>query len=224
MLYAGLDWSGTPNLKGMDSRHDPYVVVVAGVEDVERFTQAMRGLRFGFGMKAEAEFHAHNMPEEHSVQVVEAAQEAGLAVGALLVDKALTRQTQDALALPSPPDLQALAALAVVEVFVRRYSLTELRFDEDIQGRKRQQEFVTAVKRIHRAVWPATRVKVQPLPSHKSDLIQLADVVAYLLGREARASLQTAQGVRLMQALREDARNTITKPKAWDGRGDDLQP
>jgi hypothetical protein len=55
-----------------------------------------------------------------------------------------------------------------------------------------QKEFVTAVQRLSRTLWPDTRLKVKLLPSHTSVLVQAADVVAYNFPRFVRNHLKTS--------------------------------
>lgn len=215
-MHVGMDASGTPDLLGTDPKHDPYVVCLAAVEDVSLLASHFSNVRSRYGMRATQEFHAHQLPEEIIRAALVSGDEAGMVIGALLLDKAATRQEREPAELPPPVVLQESAAVALLEDFVNRYSLVELRFDEDIQGKKRQSAFITAAKRLHRARWPDQSIKVRPSPSHLSDLIQLADVVAYVLGRKARNAIQSQELRTCVAQLQHNARHIILGPKVWD--------
>ncbi len=196
------------------SRHNPYVIVVAGVEDPEILGRIFGELRKQFGMRQSAELHGHSMSEEMLLEVLECTEEVSPVVGALVIDKASTREFTRISEIPSPSDCQVASALRVVEMVFARYMLRELRCDEDIRG-KRQKQFLTEVKRRHRTAWPETQIKVQCLPSEKSDLIQLADVIAYGLGVFTRGTIQNRDLERKVVQLRERKRNSIEGPRAW---------
>jgi len=215
-MHVGMDASGTPDLMGTNAWHDPYVVCLAGVEDITLLADLLATVRKRFGIRAAQEFHAHQLPEEIICAVLTSADEAGMVIGALLLDKVATRRAREAIELPPPALLQEQAALALLEDFIDRYVLEELHFDEDIQGRKRQSVFSTAVKRLHRARWPGQSIKVRPSPSDQSDLIQMADVAAYVLGRKARGAIQSQPLRVAVTHLAQDTRNLIQGPKVWD--------
>lgn len=76
--------------------------------------------------------------------------------------------------------------------------------------------FETAASRIHRLAWPSTRLKVRHKSSKNSDLIQLADIVAYGLSRLLRERVEDNALKQKLKALRDDARNIVTGPMLWD--------
>ena len=162
-----------------------------------------------------AEFRAHQISQVMQSAVLEAAMDSGLHVGALIIDKAVARRQSDQADMPSPGEFQFLAGIVLLEEFFTRYSLKGLWCDEDIKGKERQKEFTTAVKRAHRANWPGLQLKVRHSPSDSSDLIQLADIVAYGLSRLSRGETLRPQLRRHLEALWDDARNIIIGPKSW---------
>lgn len=216
ILHAGLDCSGTPDLRGTARGHSPYVVTLAAVSAPERLAALLRDLRFQFGMAQREEFHGHEMSEAMLAAVLERVMESEWIVGALLIDKAMTQQLRPASELPAVTDFQIRSALTLAEAFFARYALAELRCDEDIHGRERQKEFITGVKRLHRSVWSEGRLRVTFLPSAKSDLIQLADIIAYGLGILTRGTVQDAILRRRLQAIQENPANIIQGPRAWE--------
>jgi hypothetical protein len=215
-LYAGLDRSGTPDLKSTQAGSPLYVVCLAAVEDMEAFGRRMSETRFRFGMGMRAEFHGHQTSDRMQAAVIEEALAVGLRVGVLVVDKEATRQQLEPATLPSPADFQLHTAVALLEQFLSRYALEGLWCDEDIRGKARQQEFVTAVKRLHRANWPERHLKVRHRPSDSSDLIQLADVVAYGLHSLSRGAELRPELKPCLEAIWADAQNVILGPMAWN--------
>ncbi len=215
-LCVGVDASGTPDLTGTERRHNPYVVVAAGVQQPEILQEELARTRAQAGMKATQEFHAHALPEVVQVAVVEAGSRAGLCIGALLMDKQASRRALDAGLFPSSAQVQRRALLRLLEAFFARYELAELRYDEEFGSRKRPQELITDIKRLHRAAWPLGRVRVQPAPSHQSDLIQLADVIAYGLGVEARGTQRTKALQELLQRLHTDSAHVFIGTGIWE--------
>jgi hypothetical protein len=216
MLHAGLDWSGTPDLNGTDRKHDPYIVCVAAVENPEKLPDAFTGLRSQFNMSAYAEFHGHQMSDMMLCAFIEMAIAQGIYVCMLPIDKAQTRSLRLPTELPNPSTFQVLTAMRALDAFVARYSLQELRFDEDINGKERQQKFITEVKRMHRGYWPDVRVKVQPMKSHQSELIQLADVLAYSYGSLIRGSVSSPELRKQLKTIQAEDRNIVMEPMPWN--------
>jgi len=215
-LDAGWDCSGTPDLLSIEKGQNPYVVAIVGVADANQLTAPLAALRQRFGMARDAEFHGHGMSEEMQAAVLQCGIDLGMVAGALLIDKAVTLQTYPIAELPSAVEFQVEAALHLLNRFCTLYALRELRCDEDIRGRDRQQAFITEVKRLHRALWEGTRLRVQFFPSQKSNLIQLADVVAYTLGCRERGTIHEPELRRLVRTLRENEANLIEGPKSWE--------
>lgn len=214
-MYAGLDRSGTPDLTSTQASNNLYVVCLAAVTDREGFGSSLRGLRSQFGMSSHEEFRGHQISQPMQYAVLTAARDIDLRVGALLIDKEATRERLERALFPAPADLQTLAAVALLERFFHRYSLEGLWCDEDIKGKQRQKQFVTAVKRLHRGNWPDMQLKVRHSPSYSSDLIQLADVTAYGLSRLNRGEALGSDLRTLLETIREAPENVIMGPMAW---------
>jgi hypothetical protein len=89
----------------------------------------------------------------------------------------------------------------------------------DQRDKKRRQAFNTEVKRKARALWPdEAGPDVKHYPSNKSNLVQLADMIAYVLQRDARGLLETAELRQRARALWRAEGNLVR----W-GNGDDLR-
>jgi len=216
-LYAGLDCSGTPNLEGEDGRHDPYTpcVVALEAERLRALQDSLAILRARYNMVAGQEYHGHSMSEEMQADFLEITRAEGMLVGALLIDKAATRQNWRGIVLPSPADFQMLAMRAGLEAFVSSYCLTRLWCDEDIRGKKRQKQMTTEILRVHRAVWTHQKSKVGFIASSGELMVQAADVAAYGLACHARGSIRSPRLKRQIEAIQEDPRNVITGPTPW---------
>ncbi len=219
-LYAGLDRSGTSDLTGIARGHDPYVVCVAAIETKDGGQEALHTyfseVRGTFGMAAAQEFHGHEMSEAMMSAVLETDAIGELRVGALLIDKAATQRFRGIAALPRPPEVQAVAAQVLLERFLARCPLVGLWCDEDIKGKEKQQAFTSAVQRIHRTAWPGTQLKVRHKSSKSTDLIQLADVIAYGLANLARGTIKTSELRQRLVVIRDSTKNVIIGPVAWE--------
>ena len=220
-LFAGLDRSGTPDLRDTNLAHNLYVVCIAAVQDLDGFCAGLVSLRYRLGMPADAEFHGHRTFDRTQAAILRIALDAGLGANALLVDKALTRECYGSEVLPAPSMLQMESGIRVVSRFAQRYPLAALWCDEDIKGRKAQKAFVTAIERAHRAVWPDLHVKVRHGPSNKSDMVQLSDVLAYAIGKLARHGRQQPELVRILERITSDSGNAVEGPQQWQAGVDE---
>ena len=108
----------------------------------------------------------------------------------------------------------ASLALMFLPHFLPICPLKALWYDEEIKGRKAEQEFETAVQRCNRALYPTGRLKLRSRKSHTSDLIQLADVFAYTLLRQTRGVLSYPPLERLLREIETDKTNLIIR--AWE--------
>jgi len=212
-LIVGLDRSGTPDPKERKSSQELYVICFAGVEaSLEELRAVLSVLRQECGLASGEEFRGRTCPEWVQNRLLEEGGKVGLCVAASIYEKAPAERGQS---LPGAADFQSDAALALFDTFVRKHRLSGLWCDEDIEGRK-QKAFETAASRIHRLAWPDTRLKVRHRPSKSSDLIQLADVVAYGLSRLLRDRVGEDALKRRLKALKSDPKNTIIGPLPWE--------
>ncbi len=180
-LYAGGDWSGKP-----DKRDEALIFCVVALSDKEAWTDSCRQLRHNLRMAQNAEFHGHEMKDDaHRLQLLQAGREAGMKIGALVLSKGARAEGNET------PSYES-AALELLNPFFARYALRDLWCDNEIQGKAAQKAFETELQRCHRAIHPNARFKARLRPSHTSDLIQLADVMAYALRTQSHGTLKDA--------------------------------
>jgi len=215
-LYAGLDRSGTADLTETRSHQNYYVVCLAAVEDRDALSQALAELRQQLGMKSNYEFRGHDIGDNVQADFLRTVQTIGLYIGALIIDKAATRRMDTTAVLPSTNDFQVLTSKRLLRRFFALYAVADLRCDEDIKGKIRQQEFTTEVKRLYRACQPGERIHVRHCPSESNDLIQVADIVGYGLSRMARGVEIQPRLRTHLEEIRQEARNIIIGPQAWE--------
>jgi hypothetical protein len=226
-LHAGLDRSGTPDLTGLGRGHDPYTITLVAFEGTdENWTTLRDGLqrvRQEYPMPKDKEFGGHETTDRMQAAVLAIVLALQFRVAALLIDKKVTHEKWGLGNLPSPLNFQADTALALLEQVVPTFQLAWLWCDEDVKGRK-QHEFTTAVKRIHRAAWPGERIKVKHIDSRGNELVQIADIVAYGLAGMARGETMGAELRRCLLEIRNDPMNIIIGPVIWKQHGLDPRP
>jgi hypothetical protein len=215
LLYAGLDRSGSPDLSEHQARNQLYGVGIAAVEDREVLHQELQAALYTHHRARTAEVHGHESPEKTQAAVLEAGIRCGMRVGIYFIDREATRQCFLSSGLPSPKAFMRDTGLLLIERFVEKHCLGGLWCDEDVPDKGWQREFDTQVKRIHRIYWPAEGVKVRHIPSHQSDLIQLADVCLYGFSRLMRGAEQRPELRRVLRQLQEEEQNVVLEPVIW---------
>ena len=215
MYFAGGDWSGTPYRKARGTRPDFYVPgFVAFACPLEELAREIAAVKFQIGMPQSVEIHAHTLPEAVQYAFLRMAVNLEMRVGARIIDKG-TAENPCGSALPLPADFAAQAALSVLAPFIERYDINSLWYDKDIQGPQREKEFETAVKRLNRERWLHGGLKARSKDSDKSELIQMADVAAYGIGRLAMNAIEHDALRRLVTGICSDSANTVVGPAAW---------
>jgi hypothetical protein len=164
-------------------------------------------------MPARNEFRGHDCSEETQLTLLNAVNGLGLRVAAVLYEK--VSETQAALATGKSTDFEDKAALKLFRKFAGQYQVSKLWCDQDTEGRQEQKAFETALQRVHRELYPDGRFEARHKASHQSDLIQMADIIAYGLSRHERALVENADLRRVLSILRKDTRNIIEGPLEW---------
>lgn len=221
VCYGGLDRSGNLELTGAAGAEGIFVIVVATItletNDLTPIQQGFERLRQKFGKPSREEFHAHKMSEAMRRDVMLFAQTLSLRIGALIIDKAASlHDLSPGSPLPPPLELHFATTCYLLKVFLSRNVVHTLICDEDVQGRRHTQKFVTEVKRFYRERWDGKPIQVKHKASHQSDLIQLADIIAYDLARFYKGSSQSAEMRGLIEDMIKDARHTVEGPMAWN--------
>jgi hypothetical protein len=157
-------------------------------------------------MAQHAEFHARDMTEQDILILLTAARESGMVFGALVLEKIGVTNTEAPIAFD-----YASVAQELFRGFVLRYSVKRIWYDTEIQGRAAEKAFETEMCRINRAIYPNAPLKARCRPSNKSDLIQVADSVAYVVSRQTRGLLKHTPLQQLWAAIAADERNLIIR-------------
>lgn len=218
-LYAGLDWSGTPHAKEKGVEKDLYIPCGVRVPDVEATNGYFAGWRAEFGRPATFEFHGYECGPRTLLRAADYVLEVGQ-VTAVVFDKDVLVDEMGPEVFEKPALLPPATGRVVLDRMLSTSPLRRVWCDEDMPNKKRQQAFNTAVKRKARTLWPDdASPDMKHYPSNKSNLVQLADMIAYVLQREARGLLETAELRQRAQALWRKQGNQV-----WWGKKNDLRP
>ncbi len=215
-MYAGMDASGTPDFDFISAGNNPYVISILAVENREALQSIHAEIRRRHRIGANTEFHGHTMLEKVLADLLAEVHALNGRFGILMIDKELTRHVVDTSSLPSDMEIAIQARLLLLEKFLTHSPLALLDSDEDILGKLPQDAFKTEVKRLHRTLWPKTRLKMHVRDSKESELIQTADVSAYAFAHWARGSIKTQDLRDVVQRIREDNQNIVMGPMAWE--------
>lgn len=156
-------------------------------------------------MPQNKEFHGHEMTNpEDRLELLRMGQAAGMKVGALIISKETRMLGGEALGHQS-------IALELLNQFFPKYVLKKLWCDDEFQSEAAKSVFESELKRCHRAIHPQTRFDARVCKSHQSDLIQLADGVAYALQSQARGTLKNPGLQQLLKDIAADKGNLILR-------------
>ena len=200
-FYAGADWSGKPY-----ERNDLLIFCVIALSDAETWDVSCRQLRQRLRMPANQEFHARDMGKgSDKLELLQAAQEAGMRVGACIVDTGSEN-----------PELASLthesAAMEVLQQFLPVYPFQSFWYDKgDLKGEKAEKAFETEICRFNRTIYPSSPLETKCRRSNNSNLIQLADVMAYAFRTFERDTLKEPRLRSLLKAINKDERNLIIR-------------
>jgi len=190
-----MDWSGK-------SDRDKYLIcVLAAIQNAEAWSEKCADLRHELGMKQSTEFHARDMSELENFTVLQTAKDGGIIFGAFVMER------------PDEVNGQNISfsydgiAQELFHAFAARYQVRTLWYDKEIQGRMAEQTFETKLRRINRTIYPKSTFKARSRPSDKSDLIQAADSLAYMIHRLMRNAIGHHPLKMLVRQLLNDERN-----------------
>lgn len=200
-MDCGGDWSGKAD------RDELLIFGFAASEDAESWSeQHCPAIRHRLGMKQRAEFHAREMSEPEILLYLQAARDAGIIMGAVILRK------------PLPTNVEALAnfncavaAQKFFRVFLLRYRVKRFWYDTEIEGKAAEQAFETELKHINRALHPGTSFKARCRSSHQSDMVQIADSVAYTIRRHSVGTIKSKTLRQLVAEIIADERNVILR-------------
>ena len=205
-MYGGLDCSGTPD---GNMQIPLYVPCIVAVPNAEKLSELFAELRRQFHMKQTEEFRGSKASGEKLAAVLNAGLQLDFCVGALMIDKTTSR------IIPRPKTaFVTLAAKRLLGRFTPLEELNRLWCDDEDLEKSEELRFKKDVARMARERGNLS-LKVSIYPSHKSDLIQLADMTAYALSWDARKRSEAAVKIAL-QAIRKNPRNIFIGPTGWE--------
>jgi hypothetical protein len=215
--YAGLDWSGTPYWRHMGDGPNHYLPCAVRVENVDDLESAFASMRSGLGLPMDFEFRGYKSSPRQIIRVLEYVLEHATIVS-LVFDKQTLAQDLGAQIFDKPAMLPIITGQIVINQMLQTGPLGKLWCDKGDIATNRQGLFNTAIMRVARSLWPEG-VRIAHVPSGKSQMIQCADIVAYVLHREVQGLSETKEISRQAQKLWRKDGNIIR----W-GNGDDLRP
>ena len=220
-MNAGIDWTGTPDVPPDDDRTGNYILGSVAVVfepscNVDKACAALR-TRHNFGQRKE--FHGYELTNRRELvfDILNFVVENAMVYG-LFWDKRQLRQ-EDTTFFDDETLLLDAAGLAVFHNAIDETPLLHVWCDEEIKKKDEQKIFNKKLRGIQKSRWGAGRKgpDAKHRKSDKSNLIQLADVVAYVLQRYLR-------GLKLEPRIRELARQIWGNGKVKWGEGGDLRP
>ncbi len=207
-FQAGLDWSGKPELS---ARPDTFIACFVAVSESDALRLRFDALRQEARGGARDELHGHKMTPPFLAAALRIGLDLEMRVGALCIDK---RASAQAGKWTPEKTLYEATALELWPEFLQRTPLTRLVHDTDIEGKLRPKVFATELKRIAGQL-EIRGLTAKPLPSAKSDLIQLADVVAYTLSRQVNGQKVETEILELWEEIRAAKINIVRGPEIW---------
>jgi hypothetical protein len=147
--YAGLDRADTPNpIKRGRDREVYTVCFVATERGPNEIRELITDVRAKLSVPDGVEIKGGSSPAWVQAGILQALVQTDVRVAAVLYEKVDPTRTPDA-----PSDIirfQEGFALELFDAFAQRYRFARLWCDEDVEGKKRQLEFETALQRVHR--------------------------------------------------------------------------
>ena len=208
-MHAGLDWTGTPSL----NEPHPYGPCLVAVGDKTSFDEAWSFLAQEAGVERGEEIKGHKSPPRVLENVLRLVIASEVCVGVLLLDKSEAFRIRAI--WPLPANLRQQTALGLIEEMVQNHVLQSLVCDEDIRGKREQQQFRTAVLRCNAQLQTA-KMKVGFRRSEKSSLIQCADVIAYVAARSLRENALTPELEKLWRYLKKQPQTYYRVIYKWE--------
>lgn len=218
-MYAGIDWTGLPDLKQTGFTVNLFGVACVVVFDIEAINARLAALRLQWVLPGTLEFHGHELTEAQLLYFARwfaAEADEEVRVFAFLFDK--KELVINTLLVDKPASLYPASARLVIASVLDLLPLKRIWLDNDIPKPK-QEAFDSAVKREARLRRKGTRINVKHRASDTSSLIQLADVAAYLVQRHERGSFQSVLLDEQVRAMWRARKNGI----CW-GKEGDLRP
>ena len=157
-LYAGGDWSGTPDAPR--KAVDIYSFCLAAFTDLDLLNQASERVRLELGMKRDTEFHGHEMSDAMIAAVLEMALELDVRMRIVVINKT-AMPLSGIPELPIPAQFAGLLALRLLRRFLPDSPIRKLWCDEDIERKTAQREFEGRVRTLNCEVGNPNKIEVR---------------------------------------------------------------
>lgn len=198
--YGGYDISGS---SGSLFR----VACIVTAQDMEQVGIVLDEVRRFTNKYRLPEFHGHNDNTHYQVALLTAVQKLDLRVGIAICRQPI--DLRDKIAPISVINSYIDLSLRLLGEFFSTCKLEKLWCDDDFRGKQQQKQIRTAIKRLHRSVWPGSQLGVGFPSSEDSDIVQIADVVAYGMYRLAVGKIRDAEWRSLLEQIKRNPRNLV---------------
>ena len=214
-MFAGVDWSGTPDRKENFVGPDLYVACCVVVPSNDEANQFLDNLRKKRHKPFRYEFKGYHSEENELAELAEYVLDIGSA-HALIVDKSEIESRSGREIFHRPDDLTIATGRFVLGKALEKSQVRTAWCDEELSSEK-QKRFNTTIQRDAKSLGKRSP-KIRHEASHKSNMIQLADIVAYALQRDALGRVRLDRLKRAVRELRD------SETVVWWNSQDDLRP
>ncbi len=209
-LYAGMDWTSYPK-----SHRQIRGAAVVAVSDLEVLASVFREARRMSGLSKEHIFHAYTDAPQIQLTLMQLLMQADmtLRVGAVVYDSIdnSVDGVQEIITRLTPSDLTHRIGIDLLREFLSVYPVAKLVSDSELGGRKQETKFKKDVRMLRDLGYFPHTPEIEVSVSKKSELIQLADLFVYNLGRSQRDALELPAMRELIRVFRKNDRNIIRK-------------
>jgi hypothetical protein len=206
-LYAGMDWTSYRK-----PHRQIFGCAIAAVSDLEALASVFGESRRMSGLPKEHIFHAYTDAPEIQLTLLQNLMQASdmtLRVGAAVYDS--VDGVQESITRLTPDDLTHRIGIDLLREFLPVYPVTKLVSDSELGGRKQETRFKKDVRLLRDLGCFPHAPAIEVSSSKKSELIQLADLFVYNLGRSQRDALELPAMREFIKVIRKDSRNVIRK-------------
>lgn len=214
-MFAGIDWSGTPDRRKELKEPDLYVACCAVVPDILEADEFLDNLRKKRSKPYDYEFKGYHSNENDLLELLEYILDEG-SVNAVLIDKSEVESSLGAEVFDRPDNLTIATGRLILNQAFRRGEIGTVWCDEEL-SKENQKRFNTFIQRDVQSL-EMKSPKIKHFPSHKSSMIQLVDIVGYVLRRDALSRITSGDLKRAVKQVRGSG-NFVR----W-GNGEDLRP
>ncbi len=199
-MYAGIDWSGTPDIRKGVQEPDLYVaccVVMPDIDEANRFLDELRKRRH---QAFDYEFKGYHSTEESQKELIEYVLEVGKA-STVIVGKRAVESSVGVEIFAHPDKLAIATGRMILKKALGESEIRTVWCDEEL-SKEKQKRFNTAIHKDAKSLCRKSP-KIRHDASHKSNMIQLADTVAYMIQRDALGRVKLDRLKRIVKKLKD---------------------